>query len=85
MARNENESTGRDRYRDNDDARNPLEGDDRTGGSSDTKAEARGDARETVGNNARGTDTDVTGPAGNDKQRGSPQRDQFDDTLDASG
>jgi hypothetical protein len=85
MARDDNQSTGRDRYRDNDDVRNPLEGDARTGAQPDTRSEARGDARENVGNTARGTDTDPTGPEGNDKQKGRPQRDEFDETLDAAG
>ena len=39
-------STRRDKYRDNDDTREPLEDDARTGGSADTKSEARGDARD---------------------------------------
>ena len=86
MARNEDQSNiGRDRYRDNDDVRNPLDGNDRSGTSPDSKSEARGDARENVGNTARGTDTNVTGPAGNDRQRGSPRADEFDDTLDSAG
>lgn len=59
----------RDKYRDNDDVREPLEGDARTGGSADTKSEARGRARENVGNNARGTDANPTGPEGNDRTR----------------
>src|SRR5687767_6757741 len=42
----------RDPYRDNDDMRNPLTGDERTGAEPDSRSEARGDARETVGNNA---------------------------------
>jgi len=84
MARDQNEPVDRDRYRDNDDERGVLEGEVRTGGSADTKSEARGDAREHVGNNARGTDTNVTGPAGNDRQKGAAHRDEFDDTLDSS-
>jgi hypothetical protein len=44
--------SGRDRYRDNDDVRDPLEPDERVGTSPDTKNEARGDARENVGNTA---------------------------------
>ena len=42
----------RDRYRDNDDVRDPLAADERMGTSPDTKNEARGDARENVGNTA---------------------------------
>jgi hypothetical protein len=73
----------RDKYRDNDDMRQPLEGDAKTGGSSDTKSEARGDARESVGNNVRGTDVNEKGPSGNDKTRKrDDQEDQFDRTLD---
>jgi hypothetical protein len=73
---------GRDRYRDNDDARAPLEGDDRIGVTADTRFEARGDARENVGNNARGTDAHPTGPSGNDKQKSrSDLPDEFDDDL----
>jgi hypothetical protein len=75
----------RDRYRDNDDVRQPLEGDDKTSGSADTKSEARGDARENIGNNARGTDTDVSGADENDKTRQRPRRDSFDDDLDGRG
>jgi hypothetical protein len=64
-----NTSSNRDKYRDNDDERGILEGDDRTGGSADTRGEARGSARENVGNTARGTDADPTGPEGNDRTR----------------
>ncbi len=72
----------RDKYRDNDDERGILEGDQRTGGKSDTKSEARGDARENVGNTARGTDADPTGPQGNDKTRHRDDRsDEFDQDL----
>jgi hypothetical protein len=48
----------------------------------DTKSEARGDSREAVGNTARDTDTDPTGPDGNDRTRNRPRRDAFDATLD---
>ncbi|HEU4629267.1 MAG TPA: hypothetical protein VFS08_05955 [Gemmatimonadaceae bacterium] len=60
----------RDKYRDNDDVRDPLPADQRAGTSPDTRNEARGDARENVGNTARGTDADPTGPEGNDRTRG---------------
>jgi hypothetical protein len=73
--------TGRDRYRDNDDVRDPLEGDERMGVKPDSRAEARGDARDAVGNNTRGTDTEPTGPEGNDKTRDRPLRDEFDEDL----
>ena len=66
MAHND---TDRDRYRDNDDQRDRLSGDERSGTSPDPKSEARGDAREAIGNNTRGTDADPTGPDGNDNQR----------------
>lgn len=59
----------RDRYRDNDDVRDPLSGDERTGTAPDTKAEARGDARENIGNTARGTAANPTGAEGNDKTK----------------
>ncbi len=44
--------SGRDKYRDDDDVRDPVGPDDRMGTSPDTKNEARGDARENVGNTA---------------------------------
>ena len=84
MARQGDEGR-RDRYRDNDDVREPLEGEDRAGTNPDTRSEARGDARETVGNNARGTDADPTGPEGNDRTRNRPQTDDFDGDLKESG
>ena len=91
MPENENRDArdagaGRDRYRDNDDVRQPLEGNDRTGGTADTKSEARGDARENIGNTARGTDADVRGPEDNDKTRQRPPtKDEFDDDLERRG
>ena len=58
----------RDRYRDNDDVRDPLSADDRAGTRPDTRNEARGDARENVGNHSRGTAADpVVG--GNDRTK----------------
>jgi hypothetical protein len=59
----------RDKYRDNDDMRDPLAADERGGTDPDTKAEARGDARENIGNTARGTAADPTGPEGNDRTK----------------
>jgi len=59
----------RDKYRDNDDMRDPLPAEERSGTDPDTKAEARGDARENIGNTARGTAADPTGPEGNDRTR----------------
>ena len=49
-------STGRDRYRDNDDVRQIDDPATRNDVRSDSRNEARGDARENVGNHARGTD-----------------------------
>lgn len=76
------ESINRDHYRDNDDVRDPLGSDERSGVHPDTKSEARGKAREAIGNTARDTDTNPTGPEGNDKTKGRPHRDQFDEDLD---
>jgi len=50
--------------------------------TTDTKSDARGDARENVGNTARGTDADPKGPEFNDKTRHRNDRpDEFDETL----
>ncbi len=73
--------TNRDRYRDNDDMREPLGGDERMGVKPDSRSEARGDARETVGNNVRGTNAEPYGPEGNDKTRDRPLPDAFDEDL----
>jgi hypothetical protein len=81
---NNSDNQSRDRYRDNDDERDPLSGDDRTGAKPDSKGEARGDARETIGNNARGTDAEPYGPEGNDKTRNRPLPDGFDADLNRS-
>jgi len=70
--------TNRDKYRDDDDMRAPLGSDERSGTAPDTRSEARGDAREAVGNNARGTDTNPTGPEGSDGTRNRPQRHEWD-------
>jgi hypothetical protein len=70
----------RNKYRDNDDARDFQQ--NRSGVKPDSKAEARGDAREAVGNTARDTDADETGRIGNDRQKGSPRIDQYDDDLE---
>ena len=70
----------RDKYRDNDDVRDPVRG--RAETDADTKSEARGDAREAVGNTARDTDAHPTGPEGNDRTRNRPRRDGFDDDLE---
>ena len=82
MARDDQARGNRDKYRDNDDVREPLSPEDRNEPRPDTKSEARGDARENVGNNSRGTDANPTGPEGNDRTR-RPNRDndEFSDDL----
>jgi len=83
--RNENpgqrDQSGRPKYRDNDDTRDYLAGDDRAGTRPDSKSEARGDARESVGNNSRGTAAEPTGSEGNDRTRQRQQPDSFDADL----
>jgi hypothetical protein len=75
----------RDKYRDNDDMRDPLAPQDRNESRPDTKSEARGDARESAGNHSRGTDTNPTGPEGNDKtRRNRPDQDEFQEDLNNS-
>ena len=69
----------RDKYRDNDDMRGIYKS--RNESKPDTKDEARGDAREAVGNNARGTDAHPTGPEGNDRQKGKDRPDELDADL----
>ena len=66
----------RDKYRDDDDVRDILQ--EREGTTPDTKSEARGDARENVGNTARGTASNPTDPEGNDGTRQRPRADAFD-------
>ena len=78
---NSRDIDNRSRYRDNDDQRAPLEGDARLGVSPDSGAEAKGDAREAVGNTARDTDAAPMGPEGNDKTRRKPKPDEFDEDL----
>ena len=72
----------RDKYRDDDDVRDPVR--DRAGTDPDSRSEARGDARENVGNTARATDADPSGPEGNDRTRDRPRPDEFDEDLRAS-
>lgn len=57
MATPDQNTSGSDRnkYRDNDDERGQIAPDARNSATIDTKSEARGDARENVGNNAHGT------------------------------
>jgi hypothetical protein len=76
-----NDESGRDRYRDNDDVRAPLGANDRSGTKPDTRSEARGDAREAVGNTARDTDAEPRGAEENDKTQGRPVADEYDDDL----
>ena len=74
--------SGRDRYRDNDDVRQVDDAATRNDVHSDSRNEARGDARENIGNHARGTDASPTGPSGNDKQKSrSDLPDQYDEDL----
>lgn len=70
----------RDKYRDNDDMRNPLR--DRAGTDPDTRSEARGDAREAVGNTARDTAAEPKGPEWNDRTKGRPRPDEYDEDLE---
>ncbi|HEX6574972.1 MAG TPA: hypothetical protein VF042_08355 [Gemmatimonadaceae bacterium] len=72
----------RPKYRYNDDQRDYLSGDDRAGVKPDSRTEAKGDAREAVGDHTRGTAAEPTGPEGNDRTRLRPQRDQFDADLE---
>ena len=84
MADRNDENTrdrARPKYRDNDDHRDTLSGNERMGTDPDTRTEASGKAREDVGNNARGTAAEPTGPEGNDKTRLRPQPDGFDIDL----
>ena len=76
------EGQRRDKYRDNDDARDPLPPEQRNAVKSDSRFEARGDARENVGRHARGTDADPTDASGNDRNADRPRRDQFDEDLE---
>jgi hypothetical protein len=75
------ETRSRPKYRDNDDMRDPLEGDSRQGVNPESRNEARGDARQTPGDNVRGTDANPTGPEGNDRTKGRPAPDSFDADL----
>ena len=60
-------SSHRPQYRQNDDVREPTPSNQRSDTKPDSRFEARGDARENIGNNVRGTDANPTGPEGNDK------------------
>lgn len=71
-------SSHRPRYRYNDDERDPIPPDQRSDTKPDTRFEGRGDAREDIGDNARGTDAAPTAPEGNDKFK-HPHREEQDD------
>jgi hypothetical protein len=71
-------SSHRPTYRHNDDERDPMPADQRNDTKPDTRFEARGDAREDIGNNTRGTSAHTTGPEGNDKFK-HPHRDDNED------
>ena len=74
--------SGRDRYRDNDDVRQIDDPATRNDVGSDSRNDARGSARENIGNHARGTDATAIGPSGNDTQRSrSDLPDQYDEDL----
>ena len=76
-------SSHRPKYRANDDERDPIPPDQRSDTKPGTRSEARGDARENIGNNARGTDAQATGSEGKDKFKhpGRDDHDDFDDDL----
>jgi hypothetical protein len=85
MARDDQARGNRDKYRDNDDVRDPATSDERNEPKPDTKSEARGDARENVGNHSRGTDANPTGPEGNDRtRRPRTDNDEYQDDLNRS-
>jgi hypothetical protein len=80
--RNDNNADNpRPKYRDNDDHRDTLSGNERSGTDPDSRNEASGNARENIGNHSRGTAADPTGPEGNDRTKLRPQPDQFDSDL----
>jgi len=83
MAEDSSNEGNRSKYRDNDDVREPLAADQRQDVDSDSKSEARGDARENIGNTARGTAAVPSGPEGNDRTRQRPRSDGFDEDLKA--
>ncbi|HEX6057779.1 MAG TPA: hypothetical protein VFZ11_02085 [Gemmatimonadaceae bacterium] len=68
----------RDAYRDGDDVRDPIPDDQRLGTKPDTKSEARGDARENVGDTARGTAAQRTGGEARDPRDQPEQRPRYD-------
>jgi len=82
MPDNNQPSSRRPQHRQNDDVRDPTPSDQRSDTNPDSRFESRGDARENVGNTARGTNADPTGPEGNDTFK-HPKRDPEDDDFDA--
>ena len=87
MASNDQNTSGseRDKYRDNDDERGQLSADQRNSATLDTKSEARGSARENVGNHARGTAADAAATHDNaqhDVQRGNERTRNTTDVVD---
>jgi hypothetical protein len=64
-----NDARGRSKYRDGDDVRDPTPPKQRSDTKPDTKSEARGPARESIGRTARRTDDAPTGPEGRDRMR----------------
>jgi hypothetical protein len=75
----------RPKYRQNDDVRDPTPSDQRSDPKPDSRFEARGDARENIGNTARGTDADPSGPEGNDKFKRPKSVDEEDFDADLRG
>jgi hypothetical protein len=63
----------RDRYRDNDDVRDPIPSGQRSDTRPDTRSEARGEARENVGNVARDTAANPR-EGGNDRTKHSGEK-----------
>ncbi|MDB4887788.1 MAG: hypothetical protein JWN79_3226 [Gemmatimonadetes bacterium] len=72
-------STSRTRHRDNDDVRDPMPAGERNEVHPDSRSEARGDARENVGNTARGTAAEPR-DGGNDRTKHGEQE-PFDDRV----
>ena len=68
----------RDEHRDDDNVRDPIPDDQRLGTKSDTKSEARGDARENVGNTARDTAAERVGGEARDPRDQPEPRPRYD-------
>ena len=79
---NDDRNTRRDRYRDNDDVRDPASDALRNDPAPDSRNEARGNARENVGDHGRGTAAAPRGPEQNDRTaNGRPVPDEYDEDL----